>query len=103
MQQNWDGAELARWWSLNFDGLALIETKPLQTRLGFAAQMKMYRWAGRFIDHASEFPAEPVAYLAEQLSAALTDLDGYDWAGPDRPPPSGGDISPPGPPAHDSG
>ncbi|WP_373415044.1 DUF4158 domain-containing protein [Ensifer aridi] len=81
MQQNWDGAELARWWSLNFDELALIETKPLRTRLGFAAQMKMYRWAGRFIDHASEIPAEPVAYLAEQLSAGLTDLDGYDWAG----------------------
>lgn len=35
----------------------------------------------RFIDHASEIPAEPVSYLAEQLSAALTDLDGYDWAG----------------------
>ncbi|MCM5687843.1 DUF4158 domain-containing protein [Sinorhizobium meliloti] len=49
--------------------LALIETKPLRTRLGFAAQMKMYRRAGRFIDHASEIPAEPVAYLAEQLSA----------------------------------
>jgi len=46
VQQNWDGAELARWWSLNFDELALIETKPLRTRLGFAAQMKMYRWAG---------------------------------------------------------
>ncbi|WP_282439121.1 DUF4158 domain-containing protein [Ensifer sesbaniae] len=49
--------------------------------MGFAAQMKMYRWAARFIDHASEIPAEPVAYLAEQLSAALSDLDGYDWAG----------------------
>lgn len=27
VQQNWDGAELARWWSLNFDELALIETR----------------------------------------------------------------------------
>ncbi|MER9025613.1 DUF4158 domain-containing protein [Mesorhizobium sp. M0815] len=96
MQQYWDGAELARWWSLNFDELALIETKPLRTRLGFAAQMKMYRGAGRFINHASEIPAEPIDYLAEQLSAALTDLDGYDWAGRTGRRHRGGDISPPG-------
>ncbi|MEH0295917.1 hypothetical protein V6R98_27465 [Agrobacterium sp. CCNWLW71] len=37
MQQKWDGAKLARWWSLNFDELALIETKPLRNRLGFEA------------------------------------------------------------------
>ncbi|WP_431324658.1 Tn3 family transposase [Rhizobium sp. YTU87027] len=81
MKRDWDGAELSRWWSLSFDELELIETKPPRTRLGFAAQLKMYRLAGRFAEHVGEVAAEPVAYLAEQLAAAPSDLEEYDWAG----------------------
>jgi TnpA family transposase len=81
VQQDWDGAELSRWWSLNFNELALIETKPPRTRLGFAAQLKMYRLAGRFAERSGEIPQEPVSYLAEQLAAEMTDLHDYDWAG----------------------
>lgn len=81
MQQDWDGAELSRWWSLNFDELALIETKPLQSRLVFAAQLKMYRRIGLFAEHTGEVPLQPVTYLSEQLSAVVADLHSYGWTG----------------------
>jgi Domain of unknown function (DUF4158) len=55
VKQDWDEAELSRWWSLNFDELALVETKPPRTRLGFATQLKIYRLAGRFAEHTGEF------------------------------------------------
>ncbi|WP_080603987.1 DUF4158 domain-containing protein [Sinorhizobium fredii] len=48
------------------------------TRLGFAAQLKTYRLAGRFAEHAGEVAAEPVAFLAAQLAVLPSD---HDWAG----------------------
>ncbi|WP_018240580.1 DUF4158 domain-containing protein [Ensifer sp. BR816] len=57
---------------LNFDELALIESKPPRTRLGFAAQLKIVRLAGRFAEHAGDVAAEPVAYLAEQPTASFS-------------------------------
>lgn len=81
MKRDWDGAELSNWWSLNFDELALTETKPPRTRLGFATQLKTYRLAGSFADHTGEVAAEPIAYLAEQLAGATSDLEEYDCAG----------------------
>ena len=41
-------ATLAAGWSLGFEDLALLNAKPAGTRLGFAAQLMMYRMTGRF-------------------------------------------------------
>ena len=58
---------LAAGWSLGFEDLALLNAKPAGTRLGFAAQLMMYRMTGRFGRVASEFPDAAIAYLAERL------------------------------------
>lgn len=76
-----DEAELSAWWSLSLDELALIETKPPRSRLGFAAQLKLYRRRGRFAERASAIPAAAVHYLAEQVDASPTDLAIYEWTG----------------------
>ena len=75
-----DGTLAARW-SLGFEDLALLNAKPVGTRLGFAAQLLMYRTTGRFGLAASEFPGAAIAYLAEQIGATAADLAGYDWLG----------------------
>jgi len=77
-----DGTLAARW-SLGFEDLALLNAKPVGTRLGFAAQLLMYRTTGRFGLAASEFPGAAIAYLAEQIGATAADLAGYDWLAPD--------------------
>ena len=75
-----DGTLAARW-SLGFEDLALLNAKPVGTRLGLAAQLLMYRAAGRFARAASEFADAAITYLAEQVGAAVADLAGYDWLG----------------------
>ena len=75
-----DGTLAARW-SLGFEDLTLVDAKPVSTRLGLAAQLLMYRAAGRFARAASEFADAAIAYLAEQVGAAVTDLADYDWLG----------------------
>ena len=58
MGTDWQAADgLTAWWSLSFKELGLLEAKPPDTRLGLAAQLKMYGYAGRFVQGAAEFPA----------------------------------------------
>lgn len=73
--------DLAGRWSLAFEDFALLNAKPAATRLGFAAQLLLYRTTGRFGRGASEFPDTVVAYLAEQIGASPAELEGYDWLG----------------------
>src|SRR3546814_7178439 len=40
--------DLAGRWSLVFEDFALLNAKPAATRLGFAAQLLLYRTTGRF-------------------------------------------------------
>jgi len=68
-----DGTLAVRW-SLGFEDLALLNAKPVGTRLGFAAQLLMYRTTGRFGLAASEFPGAAIAYLAGQIGATAADL-----------------------------
>ncbi len=75
-----DGTLAARW-SLGFEDLALLNAKPAGTRLGFAAQLMMYRTTGRFGRAAGEFPGSAIAYLAEQIGVTAADLADYDWLG----------------------
>lgn len=73
--------ELSERWSLGFDELLLLESKSPRTRLGFAAQLKMYRATGRFAQGPADFPTGAVVYLARQTGTAAADLDLYDWQG----------------------
>lgn len=75
-----DGPLAARW-SLTFEDLALLNAKPAANRLGFAAQLAIYRSVGRFGRVASELPDAAIAYLAEQIGSVAADLTGYDWLG----------------------
>jgi hypothetical protein len=82
MGTNWQAVDgLTAWWSLSFEELGLLEAKPPHTRLGLAAQLKMYGYAGRFVQGAAEFPAGALAYLAQQTGMALVDIEAYDWQG----------------------
>lgn len=74
-------ADLAGRWSLVFEDFALLNAKPAATRLGFAAQLLLYRTTGRFGRGADEFPDTVVAYLSPsrsehrlQSSKAMTGL-----------------------------
>ena len=51
--------------SLEFEDLALLNAKPVGIRLGSAAQLTIYRTAGRFARAASEFANAAIKYLAE--------------------------------------
>lgn len=73
-----DGDMLLRW-SLGFEDLALLETKPLSARLGFAAQLLIYRATGHFARGTREIPDTVVAYLADQTGVRVPDLADYDW------------------------
>jgi len=86
MQRNWDAFDLGRDWSLSFDERAVTEVqrRPVRLRLGFAAQLKMYRLSGRFAEADHEIPAGPMQYLAEQLGVRQEDVDSYDWTGATR-------------------
>src|SRR3546814_20668406 len=56
--------DLAGRWSLVFEDFALLNAKPAATRLGFTAQLLLYRTTGRFGRGAGEFPDTVVTYLA---------------------------------------
>src|SRR3546814_4138404 len=73
--------DLAGRWGLVFEDFALLNAKPAATRLGFAAQLLLYRTTGRFGRGAGEFPDTVVTYLAEQIGASPAELEGYDWLG----------------------
>jgi TnpA family transposase len=72
-------AEMAARWSLGFEDLALLSGKPLSARIGFAAQLLVYRSTGRFPRGASEISADAAAYIAVQSGTQVSDLADYDW------------------------
>ena len=66
---------------MGFKDLALLNAKAVTTRLGFTAQLVMYRATARFGRAASDFSNAVIAYLSEQIGAAPIDLVDYDWVG----------------------
>ncbi|TIS62008.1 MAG: DUF4158 domain-containing protein, partial [Mesorhizobium sp.] len=81
MDRRWSSQELVEPWSLGFEELARTESKSESLRLGFAAQFKFYRIAGRFPATAAEIPEAAREYLADQLGRPAVELFDYDWAG----------------------
>ncbi|WP_081458483.1 DUF4158 domain-containing protein [Solidesulfovibrio fructosivorans] len=78
MKKNWDAEELATVWGLNHDELKLLKTKPPRNHLGFTAQLKFYRFSGRFLQNSFGISEVPLQYLAEQLNVSVSDLHAYD-------------------------
>ena len=74
-------AALAARWSLGFEDLALLSGKPLSARIGFAAQLLVYRATGRFPRGESEIAVEAATYIAAQSGTKVADLADYDWTG----------------------
>jgi Domain of unknown function (DUF4158) len=81
VEHNRTAPELSEWWRLSDAELALLETKPLQTRLGFTAQLIMYRQTGRFVERIDAFPSGIIDQLAALTETAPADLDDYPWSG----------------------
>ena len=71
-----DAEALSRWWSLRIAEIALIETKPAASCLGFAAQIKLYLRTGCFADQTSDLSEAALHYLTKlfltPLKTALT-------------------------------
>jgi len=74
-------ADFAEAWSLSFADLTWLASRPSAVRLGFAAQLMLYRRSGRFARGANDFPPEAAAYLAEQTGIRELDLTSYEWLG----------------------
>jgi len=81
MKRIWDIEELAQCWSLGFEELELLKTKPARSYLGFVAQLKYYPLSGKFPQHPSDIPDTVLHYLADQLEIDPSGLNEYDWNG----------------------
>ena len=63
MKDFWDGKELADHWSLSFEELELLKTKPSCSHLPFCVQLKHYQYSGSFPKFFSDIPEIPLQYL----------------------------------------
>lgn len=77
----WTPTELSASWSLTFDELSLLTTKPPHTSLGLCIQLKFYQNSGRFPLSCTEVPDVVIDYLGEQLGIETSALDRYAWSG----------------------
>ncbi|MCP4122545.1 MAG: DUF4158 domain-containing protein, partial [Bacteroidetes bacterium] len=48
MKQVWDVTELSKYWSLAFEEVELLKSKPERNHLGLAIQLKYYQYTGQF-------------------------------------------------------
>lgn len=48
MKSIWDTEELANQWSLSFEEMQLLKSKPNRNHLAFVSQLKFYKNSGRF-------------------------------------------------------
>jgi TnpA family transposase len=81
MKHIWDVEELATHWSLSFEEMQLLKSKPARNHLPLVAQLKYYRYTGRFPGAVSDIPSTVLHYLADQVGADLDRVKAYDWSG----------------------
>jgi len=82
MKQIWDAEELSRHWSLNYEELELIKTKPYKSHVAFCIQLKYYQYYGIFPENKKELADIPLQYISEQLGFENRNdkiLSYYDW------------------------
>src|SRR3546814_19159986 len=80
MDRSIPGGDLIGRWSLSFADIAFVNSKPALTRLGPAAQLKVFASLGFFAIDPSSIPTDGLSYLAEQLGVEAGDIDGYDFS-----------------------
>ena len=80
MSMSISGEDLIGRWSLSFDDIDFINSKPVLTRLGLAVQMKFFSSRGFFATDHGSIPADGISYLAEQLGVEAAEVDGYDFS-----------------------
>ena len=69
--------ELARYYTLTEEDLAVIQRRRPENKLGFAVQLGHLRFPGWPWDPAAPLPATIVAYLAQQLDLDPAHLQAY--------------------------
>ena len=77
MARDLTDAELASDWSLTFDQMGLLKTKPLRSHLGFVVQLKVFQNTGRFPESLGDVSPTSIAYLGDQLERPPGNLDDY--------------------------
>ena len=81
MKSIWDTEELANQWSLNFEEMQLLKSKPNRNHLAFVSQLKFYKNSGRFPSSANDMSPTVLHYLASQLDADVGQIHSYTWSG----------------------
>ena len=81
MKRKWENHELAEHWTIEQADHQLIRQKRGVNRLGFALLLKFFQLKGRFPEKKNEIPRVVRAFVAEQLSAAESDYEQYNWEG----------------------
>jgi len=78
MKQIWNEEELAQHWSLIYEELELLKTKPQKHHLIFCVQLKYYKNYGTFPENEKELSEIPLQYISEQLDIS-DDIFSYEW------------------------
>ena len=81
MKHIWDAEELATQWRLSFEEMQLLQSKTARNHLPLVAQLKYYRYAGRFPGVASDITPTVLPYLADQVGADVNHIKAYEWSG----------------------
>lgn len=77
MKYTWNHHELTTHWSLNFEEIELLKTKPERSHLAFCVQLKYYQSYGSFPDSYNDIAKTSLEYLMSQIE--ITELPEYDW------------------------
>jgi hypothetical protein len=78
MKQIWNEEELAQYWSLIYEELELLKTKPQKHHLIFCMQLKYYKYYGAFPENGKDISEIPLQYISEQLDIS-DDIFSYEW------------------------
>ena len=81
MKSIWDTEELANHWSLSFEEMQLLKSKPNRNHLAFVSQLKFYQNSGHFPSSTKDISPTVLHYLANQIEADVGHLHSYDWSG----------------------
>ena len=63
MKHIWDVEELATHWSLSFEEMQLLKSKPARNHLPLVVQLKYYQYTGRFSWRRRRYPTQDTPLL----------------------------------------
>ena len=81
MQRHWTEDDLALYWSLTTDELAVLPPGDASSRLGVALSLKFCQLEGRFPGATKDLPPVALQYVAKQLALDPVLATAYDWHG----------------------